>query len=231
MAIPFSPRAALCTFIVVAGLATAITAQVPGGLFGLVGMDREGLLLMEGGGQAREQDDRDIVTAVLMHEARHTERGAVCVQLADEGEALASERAEIATLQRATRDADPTRRAGLIAELDRRRNPARSWLRPGPDTAPLSAENAQLLRAAETSLLVAPFTGRVDITLDMGSLPEGLRSTTRNCPPLAFTAPALAGEIAFVETRFAPPGRAAEERLYAVVRTDGRWAVEAVARP
>ncbi len=231
MSIPFSPRAALCTFVVVAGFGTAITAQLPGGLFGLIGMDREGLLLMEGGGRAREQDDRDIVTAVLMHEAHRPGRGAVCVRLADEGEALASERAEIATLQRSVEDANPALRAELIAELDRRRNPARSWVRPGPDAVALGDENQRQLRSAETSLLVGTSSGRVDITLDMSTLPESLRSTAPNCPALAFTAPALAGEIAFVETRFAPPGRAAEESLYAVVRTDGRWSVEAVARP
>lgn len=230
MAIPFSPRAALCTFLVVAGFGAAVTAQLPGGLVGLIGMDREGLLLMEGGGRAREQDDRDIVTAVLMHEAHKVERGAVCVQLADEGEALTSEREEIATLQRGVAGASPALRAELIAELDRRRNPMRPWVRPGADAVSLGAENAGQLRSAETSLLGAPSAGRVDITIDMGALPESLRSTAPNCPPLAFTAPALAGEIAFVETRFAAPGRPVEAWLYAVVRTDGRWSVEAMVR-
>lgn len=229
--VAFSPRAAFCTFVVVAGFGAAVTAQLPGGLFGLIGMNRDGLLLMEGGGMPREQDDRDIVTAVLAHEAQKAGRGAVCVQLADEGEALASKRAEIATLQRAVGDARPALRANLLAEIDRRRNPARSWLRPGPAAAPLGEENARQLRAAETSLLVGTSSGRIDITLDMGALPESLRSTAPNCPGLAFTAPALAGEIAFVETRFLPLGRAPEEWLYAVVRTDGRWAVEAMVRP
>lgn len=231
MAIPFSPRAAFCTLAVVGGLAAAITAQLPGGLFGLTGMDRDGLLLMEGGGQPREQDDRDIVTAVLAYEARKAERGPVCVRLADEGEALASERRDIDTLQRAVPQAAQAERTGLIAELDRRRNPVRAWVGPGPDAGPLGAENMRQLRLAEAALLGAPFAGRVDITLDMSALPDSLRSTARNCPALAFTAPALAGEIAFVETRFAAPGQPAEAWLYAVVRTDGRWSVEAMTRP
>jgi hypothetical protein len=230
MAIPFSPRAALCTLAVVGGLAAAITAQLPGGLFGLTGMDRDGLLLMEGGGQPREQDDRDIVSAVLAHEARKPDRGPVCVQLADEGEALASERGEIDTLQRAVANAAPAQRAALVAEIDRRRNPARLWVRLGGEGGALSDENVRQLRLAEASVLGAPASARVDITLDMSGLPEALRSTARNCPALAFTAPALAGEIAFVETRFAPPGQPAEAWLYAVVRTDGRWAVEAMVR-
>ncbi len=231
MGIPFSPRAALCTFVVVGGLATAISAQLPGGLFGLIEMDREGLLLMEGGGMPREQDDRDIVTAVLAHEAQKTGRGAVCVQLADEGEALSSERAEVAALERAIAEARPARRAGLVADIERRRNPVRAWVRPGAEALPLGEQNARELSLAEASLLGSPSSGRVDITLDMGALPESLRSTARNCPALAFTSPALAGEIAFVETRFAPAGQPADAWLYAVVRTDGRWSVEAMARP
>jgi hypothetical protein len=80
-------------------------------------------------------------------------------------------------------------------------------------------------------LLGAPTSGRVDIMLDMSAVPESLRSTARDCRPLSFTAPALAGEIAFVETHFAAERGEPDAWLYAVVNTDGRWRVEAMARP
>jgi hypothetical protein len=113
MGIPFSPRAALCTLVVVVGFGAAVAAQMPGGLFGLIVWERDGLLTIDGGGTLREDDSREIVTAVLAHEARRGDRGAVCVQLADEGEALASERQEIGRMQRAVEATDPATRAPL----------------------------------------------------------------------------------------------------------------------
>ncbi len=212
-------------------------AQLPGGLFGLIGMERDGLLTLERGGTPPDPDEKsEIVIAVLVHEARNA-RGAVCVELADEGEALASERREIATIQRAVADADPASRARLIAELDRRRNPTRSWQRIPPpgsnEAAPLGAENARQLQSAETAILGMPTSGRVDMMLDMGLLPEILRARPPGCDGLLFTAPAVAGNIAFVETVHTcggpEPGLCASGQIYALSRSGGRWRVEAMA--
>lgn len=235
MAIPFSPRAALCTLVVVAGFGAVVANQLPGGLFGLIVWERDGLLPIDGGGTPREDDSREIVTAVLAHEARRGERGAVCVQLAEEGEALASERQEIARRQRAIATADAATRASLVAELDRRRNPARAWLLPASPgalpTTPAAQENARQLNAAETAVLGAPAAARIDLTLDMNAVPESLRSPARDCRVLGFTAPVAAGNVAFVETHFAPRAGEIESWLYAVTDTDGDWTVEAMARP
>lgn len=232
--VAFSPKAALCTFVVVAGFGVAVTSQLPGGLFGLIGMERDGLFTMQGGAGAPDEDERsEIVSAVLTHEAQQTARGPVCVELSDEGEALAGERLEIARLQRNVADAPQGMRASSIAALDLRRRPERVWLlaSPGADeNPPLGEESVRQLRAAEAAVLGGPLAGPVDITLDMGALPESLRSDAPGCPTLAFTAPAVAGEIAFVETSFTRAGQPAVGRLYAVARSGGRWRVEGVAR-
>lgn len=233
--IPFSPRAALCTFLVIAGLAGALTMRSPGGLFGLIGTERDGLLPIDGGGRLHENDLREIVMVVLAQEAQRSERGAICARLADEGEALASERREAARLQRAVASADPAARRALQAELDRRRNPTSKWFLPPASGARPFAEiaeaNARQLDAAATALLSAPASNRIDIVLDMAALPESLRSTARDCRPLAFTAPVVAGNFAFVETHFSPARGAPDSWLHAVVKADGRWTVEAMARP
>lgn len=233
MAIPFSPRAALCTFIVMAGFAVAVTANLPGGLSGLAGMDRDGLLPV-GGGAAPESDQRDIVMAVLAYEARRPGRADACLRLADEGSALAGERQAIGRLQRMLDAADEDERARLIELLDRSSNPARPWRTApspgGPPSEPLGPENARQLSAAETMLLGAPGPARVDIALDMAAVPEVLKTGAPDCADFAFTAPAIAGDVAFVETRHQPRGAPADAWIHAVVRSDGVWRVEAMAR-
>lgn len=232
--LPFSPRAALCTAVVVIGFGVAVTSQLSGGLFGLIGFERDGFLTMQGGGaRPDEAEQSEIVTAVLVHEARQTGRGPICVELSDEGEALAGERLDVVRLQRAAAGATPDARGQFIDELNRRRNPVRAWLRPAAGTGEavvLSEDNVRRLRTAETALLGGPPGRPVDITLDMATLPENLRATAAGCPVLSFTAPAVAGEIAFVETKFVRRGQPDEAWLYGVARAESRWTVEAMAR-
>jgi len=236
MAIPFSPRAALCTFVVVAGLATAISAQLPGGLFGLVGMDREGLLILETGGRPPDANEKnEIVHAVLAQQAEGSNEP-ICVHLLDEGEALTRDRMEIAQLQRRVAGADATERAELVSELERRRSPRREWRRLGQTdrggSAVLSEENANVLRAAETAVLGMPASGHADIMLDMSALPENLQARPPGCERgLGFTAPAIVGNIAFVETLHTcgndVPNLCASGYLHALSRSGGRWQVQA----
>lgn len=234
MTIPFSPRAALCTIAVMAGLAGAVAAQ-RGGLFGLAGTEREGFLTGGQGGTAPDADERsEIVAAVLAHEARGR-RAPVCLTLSDEAEALAGERAEIARAERRVAEADPPRRAVLIAALERLRRPERDWVRPGVagSSNSVSAQAAEQLRVAETTVLATPVSGRVDIMLDMGSLPEILRGTAPGCDALSFTAPAVTGDVAFVETgrtcRSSAPAACGSGTIHALSRGEGGWRVEASA--
>ena len=233
MAIPFSPRAMLCTLVVVGGFAAALTAHLPGGLFGLIGMERDGLLRLETGGAAPRPDAKsEIVHAVLAHVAERQSKP-LCVGLSDTGEALANDRRWITSAEREIADADPAERARLVTGLGHLRSPQRAWFRPafpGEDRAvPLGEENARVLQAAETALLAIPTSGRVDISLDMGALPEVLRGRPPGCDGLLFTAPAVVGNIAFVETTYTCGDLCANGQIYALSWSGGRWQVEAMA--
>lgn len=232
MSIRFSPGAAICTAVIVGGFAAVLVAQMPAGLFGFEGMARDGLLPMDAGGEAAENHQRDIIGAVLIHEARRPGRANSCLSLADEGLAFEQEKRAIRALAERARE-EPAARTRLTAEMNRLRNPQRPWLRPferGLEQAPLGAHEAQQLRLAETTLLDAPPANRLDFVLDGSVVPAAFRSEDRGCNTLTFTAPAVAGEVAFVETSHRCGPECREGWLYAIVRRDGRWAVEAVAR-
>jgi hypothetical protein len=128
---------------------------------------------------------------------------------------------------------EPGARSEIAAHLERLSAPERAWqlaAAPGSPAAPLPPESAASLRLAERHLIAAPRTSGVEIELDGSAVPPALRSTAPGCNTLFFSAPAVAGEIAFVKTRFECGPGCMEERLYAVVLREERWAVAATDR-
>lgn len=233
MSIDFSPRAALCTVAVLAGFGALLSAQLPNGLFGIVGFTREGLLSIRGGAVSEADDQRDIVGAVLRDEARRPGRGNVCLSLAEEGTTFEQEKRAIRGLEQQLRR-QPENRARIVAELERLETPARDW-RAVPEAdgqaSPLPPASAQSLLAAEQRLLGQPALSGVEITLDGNAVPAAFRARGGACSALSFTAPARIGAVAFVETRFSCGSGCADDGLYAVARRGERWDVVAVARP
>jgi hypothetical protein len=96
--------------------------------------------------------------------------------------------------------------------------------------APVPAELAQrldALRAEAARSTAAPAIAEIDEALV--STPMELQDTTRGCAPLQLSAPAFAGDAAFVETAYACGSTCGNGNLYALERREGRWAVVAVA--
>lgn len=229
----FSPRAALCTAVVFGGFAALATAQLPFAFLGLGGAPRDGLLSIARGSFPRPGVERDILGAVLRHEARRPGRLNVCLRLSDQGRTLEREKRAIRGLQDRLRN-EPEARIDIVAELRRLATPTRTWLIPSHSDlpiTPLAKENSAALHLAEERLVAAPAVTGVEIELDGSAVPAALQSRAPGCSTLFFSAPAVAGEIAFVETRFSCGAGCGEEWLHAVVLRDGRWAVAAVARP
>ncbi len=215
-----------------AGLGAVVASELGIGLPGFGGFERDGLLPVATGARAEPETQDEILGAVFNHEARRPGRENVCIRLAPEGRAFESEKVRIGTLIR-NLSQRPGERQQIVAELDSRRNPRRRWLQGTDPLAgeprPLGEENARQLRVAETTLLDGPSAGGVDLLLDMARVPAAFRSEASGCNPLLFTAPAIAGDLAFVETTFNGRPDSPEYWLYAVIRRDGRWQVEAVA--
>lgn len=233
MSIPFSPRATLCTAAVLVGFGALVSAQLPNGLYGLVGFGREGLLPVRSGIAGQADDDREIIGAVLRHEARRTGRQNVCLRLADEGRTFEQHKRAMRGLEQQLRR-EPERRAALGAELERLTVPERRWQavsEPEGKASPLAPDSAQSLLLAEQRLLTQPAASGVELTLDGGVVPEAFRASGQGCSALSFTAPARSGDIAFVATSFQTGAELAEERLYAVALLDERWILVAEAQP
>jgi len=100
---------------------------------------------------------------------------------------------------------------------------------PVPLPAPVPAEFAQRLDAARAEAArnaAAPAIDQVDEALL--TAPMQLQEGTRSCAPLQLSAPAFAGDTAFVETAYACGTTCGNGSLYALERRDGRWTVVAV---
>jgi hypothetical protein len=226
----FNPRAALCTALVLAGFAWLAREQLAAGVFAWTPMAREGRAPLMHGGAASPQEERDIVSVVLGYEAQRPNRRNVCLRLATEGQTFEQEKRATRTLQQQLA-LEPDRREAIARELDRRRNPERQWLlpyAPGTGEAPIAAESAGPLRSAEIAMLTSPAGGAIDLTLNLAELPSALQGGGADCTPLYFTAPAVAGEIAFVQTSYRCGPGCDENWLYAAVRRDERWEIGAV---
>jgi len=229
----FSPRAALCTAAVLGGFVTLATTDLPFAFLGFEGAPRDGLLPMFRGQNALPSQDRDILRAVFAHEARRPGRVNVCLRLRPGGRTFEIEKRAIRALEQRLRE-EPGARSEIVAELDRLQAPARAWLLPSVESSsenPLPAQSRQLLGRAEARLVTGPrLSSGFEFTLDDSAVPEVFRSQGPGCSTLLFSAPAVAGEIAFVETRFRCGERCGEDWLYAVVRREERWEVAAMAR-
>jgi len=229
--VTFDPRAALCTALVLGLFALLAREQLAVGLLGWAPMEREGRASLIRGGAATPDEGRDILSAVLLHEAQRPNRVNVCLRLSDEGQTFEQEKRVIRALQQQLA-AEPGQAEIIRAELDRRLNPQRRWFlpaAPGAEEAPITEESARPLRTAEIGLLGAPSGGAIDLTLNLAELPAEFQASGGDCNPLFFTAPAVAGEIAFVETTYRCGPDCEEGRIYAAVRRDERWEVGALA--
>jgi hypothetical protein len=233
VSLEFSPRAALCTAIVLGGFAMLAAAQLPFGFLGFGDTPREGLLRMAGGRTPHPSVERNILGAVLMHEARRPGRTNVCLRLAEQGRTFEQEKRAIRGLGKRL-EREPAARTEIAAHLQRLTAPLRAWLSPAVSSAPpmaLPEESAASLHAAERGLLAAARTSGVEIELDGGVVPEALRATGGGCTTLYFSAPAVAGDIAFAATSFQCGPGCGEDWLYAVALRDERWAVVAMVQP
>jgi hypothetical protein len=231
MSIPFSPRAAFCTAVVFVGFGLLAGWHFRSGLFGLRGMDRDGMLPMAGGGALPDEDERSILGEVLRYEARRPGREHACLRIADEGTAFEHEKRRIREMERALR-ARPALRSLLVPQIEQLRGPRRPWRAPsglGLETLPLHEEGVRQLWATEAAMLTARKAGDVEINLNLRELPEQFQSERPRCQPLSFTAPAVAGPLAFVETRFDCGPGCSEDWVYAVARREDGWELEAVA--
>lgn len=224
----FNPRAALCTAIILGGFAALLAAQLPVSSLGLGDMARDGLLPMTRGSDARPNQDRDIIGAVLVHEADRPGRSNVCLSLSEHGRTFEREKRALRGVRQRLR-AEPEARAELAAHLERLSTPARTWFAPELE-GPLAPESASALAAAEEGLLATPRSSGVEIALDGSVVPVPFRARGGGCSSLVFGAPAVADEIAFVETSFRCGAGCGEDLLYATVRRETGWVVAGAAR-
>ena len=115
-----------------------------------------------------------------------------------------------------------------------------------PAAAPIPLRRPAAARAAAGSPLArragagpgpaarrAPRRGRASgarrVDAALVPAPLRLRDGARDCGPLTLSAPAFAGETAFVETAYACGTTCGNGSLYALQRRDGRWEVVGVA--
>ena len=96
--------------------------------------------------------------------------------------------------------------------------------------APVPAELAQrldALRAEAGRSTAAPAIAQVEAA--QVAAPMQLQEGRSGCAPLQLSAPAFAGDAAFVETAYACGTTCGNGSLYALQRREGRWVVVAVA--
>lgn len=95
-----------------------------------------------------------------------------------------------------------------------------------PLPAALAPDLAQRLDALRTEAAPAALA---EVDAALVPAPLRLRDGARDCAPLTLSAPAFAGDTAFVETAYACGTTCGNGSLYALQRRDGRWEVVGVA--
>lgn len=95
--------------------------------------------------------------------------------------------------------------------------------------AALAPELASRLDALRAEAARAPAAALTQIDGALVPAPLLLRDRVRDCAPLALSAPAFAGDTAFVEIAYACGTRCGNGSLYALQRREGRWEVVGVA--
>jgi hypothetical protein len=104
--------------------------------------------------------------------------------------------------------------------------------RPPPVVLPAAvpaalAQRLDALRAEAARNAAAPAIAGIDAA--MVTAPMQLQDRDQGCAPLQLSAPAFAGDAAFVETAYACGTTCGNGSLYALLRREGRWEVVAVA--
>jgi hypothetical protein len=95
-----------------------------------------------------------------------------------------------------------------------------------PPLAPALAERLNALRLEAGR---APAAGPAWIDAALIPTPFQLQGPAGDCAPLTLSAPAFAGDAAFVETAFACGTVCGNGHLYALQRREGRWEVAGIA--
>ncbi len=88
-------------------------------------------------------------------------------------------------------------------------------------------DEEELGLAAARAIATQPSAGAY-IVIASSRVPERLRSEDPSCAELFFTIPAIAGDMAFVETTYSCGSLCAEGWRYALKRREGRWSLFAV---
>ncbi len=104
--------------------------------------------------------------------------------------------------------------------------------RPPPVVLPAAipadlAQRLDALRAEAARSDAAPAVNGIDAALV--TAPMQLQDMNRGCAPLQLSAPAFAGDAAFIETAYACGSTCGNGSLYALERREGHWTVVAVA--
>ena len=95
-----------------------------------------------------------------------------------------------------------------------------------PPLAPALADRLNALRAEAGRAAAPPALS----TIDAASVPAPLRlQAAEDCAPLTLSAPAFAGDAAFVEFAYACGTTCGNGGIYALQRREGRWEVVGVA--
>lgn len=194
---------------------------------------------------ASADDARAVISALLAHQAsiRGVEGAAqTCVQpalaglttapgAAAEDDALAPDHAVRIYFQWHVPDAPAPARALPPPELvaGGRRNHPRA-APPAPRPAPLpavQAERLNALRAQAAQSHTPPAFTRVDAALVPA--PLSLQGANDDCAVITLSAPAFAGDAAFVEYAYACGTVCGNGGLYALQRRDNRWEPVAIA--
>jgi hypothetical protein len=188
--------------------------------------------------QSRAEDARAVIAAVLGQEAaaRGAENGAeTCVANAlaerppapGEEDSFAPDRAVRIGFQ--WHEPPPAAVARPVPppfEPGRRRNRVRlPEARPPEALAPALAERLNALRAEARRAAAPPAIAEIDLVPP----PLHLQGRDSDCALLTLSAPAFAGDAAFVAVNFACGPICGNGGLYALERREGRWQVVAIA--
>jgi hypothetical protein len=199
------------------------------------------LLLLAGACSAAESapppEPGAILAPVIASQARVYAHEAVpCVRAAIDEMAFDEQRRTLASLSRPERTNDSSR-----AELDRLRSglssPQYRWMtpsaRPGEwgTKVPLPPAEASALSQAAGEIVRGPAKVRTVSQIDAAWLPATLHLCGGEplVPYLIFSAPAVRGDTAFVETGYVCAGLCGNGLLYALRRTSSGWRIVSVA--
>lgn len=110
------------------------------------------------------------------------------------------------------------------------RRPRRRWIDPIAPPPALSAALAERLNALRDEAAGAPAPGGVGrLEAAVVPAPLHLQRPDEDCAPLTLSAPAFAGDSAFIEVAYVCGTVCGNGSLYALERRDGRWRVVGVA--